>query len=137
MKKNLLTLAGFAAVAWTILLATRLSAQPPAPAPRSKPTDTAPTAATIRGTVRSIQMPQITPELPPGPHHDEVLVFCGMCHTPRYITIQPPFPRKTWLAEVTKMRTSFSAPIPEEKVEGIVDYLMSVRGTPEAPPKPH
>ena len=30
---------------------------------------------------------------------------------------------------VTKMRKVFSAPIPEEKVGELVDYLVSVRGT--------
>lgn len=73
-------------------------------------------------------MPELPFDLPAGANRDEVVVYCGSCHTTRYIMIQPPFARQTWLAEVTKMRTAFAAPIPQEKVKGIVDYLTAVRG---------
>jgi hypothetical protein len=68
----------------------------------------------VRGTVRLIRLPETEPELPQAPGRETAQLYCGICHTTRYITIQPPLPRETWLAEVTKMRTTFSGPIPEE-----------------------
>ena len=50
------------------------------------------------------------------------------CHTPRYVLEQPPLPRKTWQAEVDKMRKTYGAPVPDEDVPPIVDYLVAVRG---------
>jgi hypothetical protein len=41
---------------------------------------------------------------------------------------QPPLSRDAWMASVNKMRTTYSAPIAEENVKPIVDYLVTVRG---------
>jgi len=117
----------FAILGLAVLPGIRSGAEQPAQVPST----TAAVAATVHGTVRSIRLPELQAELPDGPHRDEAVVYCGMCHTTHYIMIQPPFPRQTWLAEVTKMRTSFNGPIPPEKVQDLVDYLMTVRGAPE------
>jgi len=82
----------------------------------------------VRGTRRIIRLPEVPAELPDRPGRETVMVQCGVCHTPAYIMNQPPFPRETWINETTKMRKVFSAPIPDDKVEEIVNYLMSVRG---------
>lgn len=94
------------------------------------PPSTAPADLVVRGSVRSIQLPDPESELPPAPGRETTQLYCGMCHTNRYITIQPPLSRETWLAEVTKMRKAFNGPIPEEKVGEIIDYLMFIRGSP-------
>ena len=85
----------------------------------------------VNGTVRSIQLPdpEEEPQLPPGPGRETTQALCAMCHTTRYIMIQPTFSRETWTAEITKMRKTFGGPIPEEKVPEILNYLMSVRGS--------
>ncbi len=80
--------------------------------------------------VHRLVLPEIKSELPAGKGMETVQVQCGVCHTSHYILNQPPFPRATWTAEVTKMQKAFGAPIPPEKVAGIVDYLVAVRGTP-------
>jgi hypothetical protein len=54
--------------------------------------------------------------------------MCATCHTTRYIMIQPPLSRETWVSEVTKMQKTFGAPIPDDKTGEIVEYLVSVRG---------
>lgn len=106
---------------WVALLQhqSRTAAAPPA---------TAPAGVTIRGSVHSIQLPENEPPLPAHAGRETTQLFCGNCHTSQYIVIQPPFSRDTWIAEVTKMRKVYSAPIPEEKVGEIVDYLVAVRG---------
>ena len=83
----------------------------------------------VRGSVRSIHLPEVEPELPKGPGRETTQLFCGVCHTTRYIMIQPPLSRETWLADVTKMRKVYAGPIPEEKIAEIMDYLMAVRGS--------
>jgi hypothetical protein len=83
---------------------------------------------TQRGSVRFIQLPERKPQLPDGNMRDIVLVQCGMCHTPQYITLQPPLSREQWTASVNKMRTTYGGPIPEEQVEPIVEYLVAVNG---------
>ena len=47
---------------------------------------------------------------------------------PKYITLQPPLSREAWTASVTKMRTTYGGPIPEEQVPKIVDYLVAING---------
>jgi hypothetical protein len=49
---------------------------------------------------------------------------CAGCHSLDYPRMNSPFlDRKGWEAEVAKMITVFGAPIPQENVPGIVDYL--------------
>ncbi|HSI36997.1 MAG: hypothetical protein ACAI43_05565 [Phycisphaerae bacterium] len=84
--------------------------------------------AQIQGSVRRIELPEMGNGWPEGPGKDVVEVQCGVCHSGRYLTMQPTFPRKTWEAQVEKMRKVFGAPIPDQSVPGIVEYLMKVRG---------
>jgi sulfite dehydrogenase (cytochrome) subunit B len=90
--------------------------------------DQTPEPAMQRGSVRVIKLPEIKTELPPGPNRELVAGQCVVCHTLNYILIQPRFSKDTWTAEVTKMQKNYSAPIPNDKVPEIVDYLVAVRG---------
>ena len=49
---------------------------------------------------------------------------CAGCHSLDYPRINAPFlDRKGWEGEVTKMINVYGAPIPQENVPGLVDYL--------------
>ena len=48
---------------------------------------------------------------------------CLTCHSVEYVVIQPPMQRAFWKAEVQKMQQKYGAPIPQEQVEAVVDYL--------------
>jgi hypothetical protein len=80
------------------------------------------------GAVKTLRLPEMNYELPDAPGRATVTVLCAACHSTRYITNQPPLPRETWAAEVTKMQKTYSAPIPDDKVAEIVNYLVAVRG---------
>ncbi|HXJ06317.1 MAG TPA: hypothetical protein VNH65_14525 [Candidatus Acidoferrum sp.] len=67
--------------------------------------------------------PLYLPELAAGAGKAEVEGYCSMCHSTRYITMQPPLPAAAWEAEVTKMRKSLGATIPDEAAAKIVGYL--------------
>lgn len=78
--------------------------------------------------VHAIVLPHDEPMFPPGAGHDEFATACVVCHSPRYITMQPPFPRATWLSEVKKMQNTYGAHISDEQAVKIADYLFSIQG---------
>jgi len=79
----------------------------------------------------SIQEMVIEPETVTFPEHAgkaEFESYCGICHSLKYITMQPDFPRKTWDAEVHKMIEKYGAPIDSVTGKKIVDYLVAIKG---------
>jgi len=64
-------------------------------------------------------------ELAPGEGRQEVQIYCNTCHSPRYITMQPPLPAATWEAEVNKMNKTFGAAIPDDETHKIIRYLQA------------
>ena len=78
--------------------------------------------------VHTIVMPHDEPMFPPGLGREEFVTACVVCHSPRYITMQPRFSRATWLSEVNKMKDVYGAHISEEQVQKITDYLVSING---------
>src|SRR6202023_1221017 len=46
-------------------------------------------------------------ELAPAEGRQDVQIYCNNCHSPRYITMQPPLSAATWEAEVNKMTKTF------------------------------
>lgn len=63
------------------------------------------------------------PDLEAGDGKAEVEGYCSMCHSTRYITMQPPLPAATWESEVTKMKKTFGGTIPDETAAKITRYL--------------
>ncbi len=54
---------------------------------------------------------------------------CTMCHSAEYMRYQPPnAARPYWDAMVHRMKTVFKAPIADEDMPAIVDYLASTYG---------
>src|SRR5467141_2338176 len=47
--------------------------------------------------------PNYTPPLADGEGRDVTQSFCGICHSPTYITMQPPLPGATWVSELNEM----------------------------------
>jgi hypothetical protein len=79
-------------------------------------------------TLHTLRLPAETVQLPDRPGLDKFTSGCTPCHTGRYLLEQPTFPRKTWEAEVDKMRKTYGAPVSDEDTKPIVDYLVAVRG---------
>lgn len=70
------------------------------------------------------ELPPETPQLKPGEHMELAMTHCLGCHSLDYIATQPAaVPPGFWQASVTKMRTVFGAPIPDEDAAKIVAYL--------------
>jgi mono/diheme cytochrome c family protein len=84
--------------------------------------------ANAESQVHTIVMPHDEPVFPPGSGRDEFVTACVVCHSPRYITMQPRFSRATWLSEVKKMKDVYGAHISDEQAVQITDYLFSING---------
>jgi mono/diheme cytochrome c family protein len=74
--------------------------------------------------VREIELPRFQPDLPPGPGREAFAVSCLSCHSTRYVTTQPPMTAAKWEESVRKMIKTYGAPIAEDQVQPIVQYLV-------------
>jgi hypothetical protein len=71
-------------------------------------------------------LPEETAAFKPGPNLELVQNNCTACHSADYVKTQPrgeKFKKDFWQAEVTKMIKVYGAPIDENDVGKIVDYL--------------
>jgi len=82
-----------------------------------------PNAASTDANYDAGQYPIYYPELAAGNGKDDVENNCELCHSPRYITMQPVMPAQAWSDEVNKMRKTFGASIPDETAQKIIQYL--------------
>jgi sulfite dehydrogenase (cytochrome) subunit B len=82
----------------------------------------------VDNPLHTIVLPHDEPAFPPGAGREEFVTACVVCHSPRYITMQPRFPRATWLSEVKKMQDTYGAHISDEQALKIADYLFSING---------
>jgi hypothetical protein len=78
--------------------------------------------------VHSISLPHDEAFAPLGPGRDAFVTACIVCHSPRYITSQPPFSRAVWKGIVQKMIDAFGAHITTTQAAEIVDYLAATNG---------
>ena len=63
-------------------------------------------------------------ELAAGPGRETVQAACGMCHSLDYLVINSPFlDRAGWEKTVRKMTNVMGAPLTEEQVATVVEYL--------------
>ena len=82
----------------------------------------------LSSPVHSISLPHDEAYAPPGPGRDAFVTACIVCHSPRYITSQPPFSRAVWKAIVQKMIDTYGAHITPAQAAEIVDYLVATNG---------
>jgi hypothetical protein len=74
------------------------------------------------------KLPPETAKLERAPGVELATAQCLLCHSPDYISIQPPMTRAAWTATVTKMKEKYGAPIPAENIEPLVNYLVKTYG---------
>ena len=103
----------------------KIEEQPPAPI----------TQPSTQSEVSQITLPHDDPEFPPGPGRELFLARCTVCHSLRYITMQPNFSKKVWAKEVAKMINTYKAHITGAEAREITNYLATVKGLPESAPE--
>lgn len=81
-------------------------------------------------TAAEIALPPENTQLIESPLHGYALAqaLCLTCHSPDYIAYQPPSGPAYWRAAVLKMQKVFAAPIPDEAIDPIVEYLIATYG---------
>ena len=82
-------------------------------------------------SVHTIVLPQYPPDIPAGPHVDAYRKNCLICHSARYVAMQPRFSQGVWEKEVKKMVDAYGATISDAEQKEVVEYLVAVRGTSE------
>jgi len=88
-----------------------------------------PNTISINGSVHEMTLyPETPPDFPEHEGKAEFVSYCAICHTLKYVTMQPDFPAKTWNAEVDKMVHKYNAPIDSVTCKKIVAYLVAVKG---------
>ncbi len=127
-RKQLLALVGFVILGAIIIWIGRddpsqrpkFEEQPPVQAPITQPS--------AQSDINQITLPHDDPEFPPGPGRELFLARCTVCHSLRYITMQPNFSKKVWAKEVAKMINTYKAHITGEEAKEITNYLATVKG---------
>jgi hypothetical protein len=67
---------------------------------------------------------EVPVKIAPGEHAALVQSRCSICHSLDYIVMNSPFLSRTaWEGEVRKMMKVMGAPVAENEVASIVDYL--------------
>ena len=100
----------------------------PASYPHAGPWTIRQTLAKIASTDASYdagEYPLYPPVLAEGDGTQQVETYCNTCHSPRYITMQPPLPAGAWADEVNKMIKTFGASVPDDAAQKIIQYLQS------------
>lgn len=64
-----------------------------------------------------------------GSGSDAINNNCLACHSAGMVLNQPVLPKSAWQAEVDKMIRVYQAPVAEQDVAAIVDYLTRIKGT--------
>ena len=70
-------------------------------------------------------LPTFRVPLAPGDGNHEVNTYCNVCHTPRYILMQPVLAAGAWADEVNKMIKVYGATVPDDAAQKIIVYLQS------------
>jgi mono/diheme cytochrome c family protein len=76
-----------------------------------------------------ITLPPETAGLKQGAGAELASGQCLICHSAEYISTQPLLPRAFWKASVEKMQKKYGAPITEEQIAPLVDYLVKSYGS--------
>ena len=81
---------------------------------------------------KTIQLPEETAKFKESIHPGYLIAQqkCSICHSADYINLQPPgMNLKQWTAEVTKMQHAYGAPITDDDIKVIGEYLATTYGS--------
>jgi mono/diheme cytochrome c family protein len=79
---------------------------------------------------QAVELPADAAAFPDGPNVKVVTQNCLACHSADMVLDQPLLPRASWVAEVTKMRNVYKAPVSDADAALIVDYLAATHSPP-------
>jgi mono/diheme cytochrome c family protein len=75
-----------------------------------------------------VALPENDEPFPPGIGADLAGSQCLICHSAGMVLTQPPLKKDEWRAEIMKMRSAYGAPIPDDQVDALSEYLKDING---------
>jgi hypothetical protein len=75
-----------------------------------------------------VQLPNSDRMFPGGADAEAINNNCLACHSAGMVLNQPAMTQAAWQAEVNKMKSTYKAPLAEEDVPSIVNYLARTMG---------
>jgi mono/diheme cytochrome c family protein len=75
-----------------------------------------------------VALPANDEPFPPGIGADIAGSQCLICHSAGMVLTQPPLKKDEWRAEIMKMRSGYGAPIPDDQVDALSEYLKNING---------
>jgi len=84
--------------------------------------------ASHQWAVVRVELPANDVPFPPGIGADIASSQCLICHSAGMVLTQPPLKKDEWRAEIMKMRSAYGAPIPEDQVDALSEYLKNING---------
>ncbi len=85
-------------------------------------------ASLLLQAAERFSLPPETAGFKAGPGVELATSQCLLCHSADYVSTQPRLSRAAWKASVLKMKDKYGAPLPDEKVDALVDYLVKTYG---------
>jgi mono/diheme cytochrome c family protein len=85
-------------------------------------------AASRQWAIVRVEIPASDEAFPPGAGADIASSQCLICHSAGMVLTQPPLTKGEWRAEIMKMRSAYGAPIPDDQVDGLSEYLKNING---------
>jgi mono/diheme cytochrome c family protein len=84
--------------------------------------------ASRRWAVVKVELPAGDEIFPPAVGADIATSQCLICHSAGMVLQQPPLTKAEWRAEIVKMRSAYGAPVPDDQVEALSEYLKTING---------
>src|SRR5258708_342895 len=71
----------------------------------------------------NVNFPTSAVAFPAGKGSDIANANCLICHSAGMVLRQPPLTEGEWRSEISKMKSSFGAPIPSDQIDELAHYL--------------
>jgi hypothetical protein len=84
--------------------------------------------ASRQWAIVKVELPANDAPFPPDIGADIASSQCLICHSAGMVLTQPPLKKDEWRAEIMKMRSAYGAPIPDDQVDSLSEYLKNISG---------
>jgi cytochrome c5 len=75
-----------------------------------------------------VELPTNDAPFPPGVGAHIASSQCLICHSAGMVLTQPPLKKDEWRTEIMKMRSAYGAPIPDDQMDALSEYLKNING---------
>jgi hypothetical protein len=84
-------------------------------------------AASLQWPIVRVELPAGDDTFPPGVGATIATSQCLICHSAGMVLQQPPLTKDEWRAEIVKMRSAYGAPLPDDQIDELSEYLFALQ----------